>query len=221
MPHLLHLDSFIQGDTSVSRGLIARAAERWRAIHPGGTVTYRDLALQPIPHLDAATGMARLLPPEQHTPAQQESHALSRQLIGEITVKLTAAQSNGALGVLQTVVNPGGGAIPHAHGREEEAFYVLSGDFDFVNGDQILRAGPGDLVFIPRGNRHGFTNIGALPATLLTFIFPAGHEQFWIDNGDDPVPGGHPPAWGPDKLGEVAAELARHQVTVMPDRPDG
>jgi FMN-dependent NADH-azoreductase len=84
MPHLLHLDSSIHGDTSVSRRLTARAAERWRAIHPGGTVTYRDLALQPIPHLDAATGMARLLPPEQHTPAQQESHALSRQLIGEI-----------------------------------------------------------------------------------------------------------------------------------------
>ena len=30
------------------------------------------------------------------------------------TVKLTAAQTNGALGVLETVVNPGGGAIPHA-----------------------------------------------------------------------------------------------------------
>lgn len=135
------------------------------------------------------------------------------------TVKLTAAQSSGALGVLQTVVNPGGGAIPHAHGREEEAFYVVSGDFDFVNGDQILRAGPGDLLFVPRGTRHGFTNVGALPATLLTFMFPAGHEQFWIDNGEDPVPGAHPPTWGPDKLGDVAAELARHQVTVMPDPP--
>jgi mannose-6-phosphate isomerase-like protein (cupin superfamily) len=133
------------------------------------------------------------------------------------TVKLSATQTNGALGVLETVVNPGGGAIPHAHGREEEAFYVLSGDFDFINGDQTLRAGPGDLIFIPRGNRHGFTNVGALPATLLTFMFPGGHEQFWIDNGEDPTPGGRPPVWGPDKLAEVAGELARHHVTVMPD----
>lgn len=84
MPHLLHLDSSIQGDTSISRLLSARAADRWRTIHPGGTVTYRDLALEPIPHLDTATGMARLLPAEQHTPAQRESYALTEQLIDEI-----------------------------------------------------------------------------------------------------------------------------------------
>jgi hypothetical protein len=38
------------------------------------------------------------------------------------TVKLTAAQTNGARGVLETVGNPGGGAVPDAHGREEEAY---------------------------------------------------------------------------------------------------
>lgn len=66
------------------------------------------------------------------------------------TVKLTAAQTNGALGVLETVVDPGGGAMPHAHGREEEAFYVISGDFDFINGDQTVRALPG-ISYSSRG----------------------------------------------------------------------
>jgi FMN-dependent NADH-azoreductase len=55
MAHLLHIDSSVQGDRSVSRRLTARAADRWRATHPGGTVTYRDLAADPIPHLDPAT----------------------------------------------------------------------------------------------------------------------------------------------------------------------
>jgi FMN-dependent NADH-azoreductase len=50
MSHLLHIDSSIQGDRSVSRRLTARAAARWRAAHPGGTVTYRDLAADPLPH---------------------------------------------------------------------------------------------------------------------------------------------------------------------------
>src|SRR5262245_5842648 len=67
------------------------------------------------------------------------------------TVKITAGQTGGVLGVLETAVNPGGGAVPHSHGREEEAFYVLSGDFEFVNGDQTLAAGPGDFLFVPRG----------------------------------------------------------------------
>ena len=52
MPHLLHIDSSVQEDRSVSRRLTARAADRWRAAHPGGTVTYRDLAADPLPHLD-------------------------------------------------------------------------------------------------------------------------------------------------------------------------
>jgi len=52
MAHLLHIDSSVQEDRSVSRRLTARAADRWRAAHPGGTVNYRDLAADPLPHLD-------------------------------------------------------------------------------------------------------------------------------------------------------------------------
>ena len=84
MTHLLHIDSSVQGDQSVSRRLSALAAERWRAAHPGGTVTYHDLAVDPVPHLDAATGVARLLPAESLTPAQQASVARSVELIDEI-----------------------------------------------------------------------------------------------------------------------------------------
>ncbi|MGI8329854.1 FMN-dependent NADH-azoreductase [Actinomadura scrupuli] len=84
MAHLLHIDTSIQGDGSVSRKLSARAADVWRAAHPGGTVTYRDLGRDPLPHLDAAGGLARLLPPEQHTPAQAASWALTQRLIAEI-----------------------------------------------------------------------------------------------------------------------------------------
>jgi FMN-dependent NADH-azoreductase len=82
--HLLHIDSSIQGDRSVSRKLTARAADGWRAAHPGGTVTYRDLGSNPLPHFDAATGLARLVPPDQRTPAQAASWALTEELVNEI-----------------------------------------------------------------------------------------------------------------------------------------
>ena len=84
MAHLLHIDSSVRGDQSVSRRLTARAAERWHATHPGGTVTYRDLAVDPIPHLDGATGTARMVPADQRTPAQETSFALSVALVDEI-----------------------------------------------------------------------------------------------------------------------------------------
>jgi FMN-dependent NADH-azoreductase len=83
-PHLLHIDSSIQGERSISRRLTARAAERWRATHPGGTVTYRDLGAHPVPHFDTASGTARMVPADQHTPEQAASYALTEELVGEI-----------------------------------------------------------------------------------------------------------------------------------------
>lgn len=84
MPHLLHIDTSIQGERSVTRRLTARAADRWRAVHPEGTVTYRDIGANVVPHLDAAGGMAVMLPPQDHTPAQAASYARSVAMIEEI-----------------------------------------------------------------------------------------------------------------------------------------
>jgi FMN-dependent NADH-azoreductase len=84
MAHLLHIDSSIQGDRSISRALSARAAARWRDANPEGTVTYRDLAADPPPHLGPAGAQARFVPPEQHNPEQAASWGISAELIGEI-----------------------------------------------------------------------------------------------------------------------------------------
>lgn len=48
---LLHVDSSITGDQSVSRELTAAIVARWRAAVPGLKVTRRDLAQDPTPHL--------------------------------------------------------------------------------------------------------------------------------------------------------------------------
>ena len=74
MPHhLLHIDSSIQGERSISRRLTARAPANWLAAHPDGTVTYRDLGADPLPHLDAHGGLARHRPARRRTPAQAAS----------------------------------------------------------------------------------------------------------------------------------------------------
>lgn len=82
--HLLHIDASIQAERSISRRLTARAVARWRERNPEGTVTYRDLGSAPPPHLDHDGAMARVVPPEQHTPEQAAAFALSRELADEI-----------------------------------------------------------------------------------------------------------------------------------------
>ncbi|MEW1865511.1 NAD(P)H-dependent oxidoreductase [Streptomyces sp. NPDC088194] len=84
MPHLLHIDASIQGERSVSRKLTARAAAVWRAAHPGGTVTYRDLGAHPLPHLVPATVHSGAVPAGDRTPEQAAAWALSEEIVGEV-----------------------------------------------------------------------------------------------------------------------------------------
>jgi FMN-dependent NADH-azoreductase len=62
------------------------AVDAWRAAHPDGTVTYRDLGRNPLPHLDAEGDLASVVPAEERTPAQYDSWKLTEELIEEIRV---------------------------------------------------------------------------------------------------------------------------------------
>jgi FMN-dependent NADH-azoreductase len=56
MPTLLHIDSSIwPAENSASRDVAATFRKEWEAAHPDGTVIYRDLTADPVPHIDAAT----------------------------------------------------------------------------------------------------------------------------------------------------------------------
>ena len=51
---ILHLDSSIQGDNSVSRAITAAVVEQLRGPDDTLDITYRDLGAQPLPHLTLA-----------------------------------------------------------------------------------------------------------------------------------------------------------------------
>ena len=69
----------------------------------------------------------------------------------------------------------------HRHLREDEYSYVIQGRMGALLGEQVLEAGPGDLVFKPRGEWHTFWNAGDEPCRVLEIISPAGFEQFFSE----------------------------------------
>ena len=52
----------------------------------------------------------------------------------------------------------------HRHMREDEYSFVLEGRMGALLGDEVVEAGPGDLVFKPRDQWHTFWNAGDEPA---------------------------------------------------------
>jgi FMN-dependent NADH-azoreductase len=84
MAQLLHLDASMRWSGSVSRELSAAYAQAWRAAHPDGTYVYRDLAVDPVPHLDEASFTAAATPDEDHTDEQRVGWKISSELIDEL-----------------------------------------------------------------------------------------------------------------------------------------
>jgi hypothetical protein len=58
---------------------------------------------------------------------------------------------------------------------------VLEGRVGVQLGDDVLEAGPGDLVVKLRNQWHAFWNPGDEPARLLEFISPGGFEQYFAE----------------------------------------
>ena len=53
MSRVLIIESSARQQDSVSRQLTRDFIEQWRAAHPDDEITVRDLAVTPVPHLDA------------------------------------------------------------------------------------------------------------------------------------------------------------------------
>jgi mannose-6-phosphate isomerase-like protein (cupin superfamily) len=100
----------------------------------------------------------------------------------------------------------------HRHTREDEYSYVLGGRMGALLGDEVVEAGPGDLVFKPRNQWHTFWNAGDEPCRILEIISPAGFEHFFNELVDL---GGIAEATAE----EVAELTQRYELEVQPDDP--
>src|SRR5262245_66443245 len=84
MARLLHIDSSLLTENSVSKEVANTFRETWAAEHPGGEVVYRDLGAEPVPGLTEAALMGGFTPQEQRSPEQREAVALRDQLVNEV-----------------------------------------------------------------------------------------------------------------------------------------
>src|SRR5688572_24116297 len=81
---LLQLNSSINSSAGHSSALADAFVARWRAANPWSTVTVRDLAAEPVPHLTAERFGAFLAKAEERSAEQQSVVAYSDTLIAEL-----------------------------------------------------------------------------------------------------------------------------------------
>ncbi|HJU36467.1 MAG TPA: cupin domain-containing protein [Gaiellaceae bacterium] len=94
---------------------------------------------------------------------------------------LLASQSTGgSFALVEHTLPPRAlGAPLHRHANEDEYSYVLEGRLGAQLGDEVVEAGPGELVRKPRGQEHTFWNAGDEPLRFLEIISPGGFERYF------------------------------------------
>ncbi|GEC03546.1 FMN-dependent NADH-azoreductase [Streptomyces spinoverrucosus] len=85
MATLLHIDSSVfPSEASSSRAVADAFRKTWQEQHPGGTVIYRDLAANPVPHITAHAHTAGFADPAAHSAEQAAAFAERVRLIEEV-----------------------------------------------------------------------------------------------------------------------------------------
>ena len=128
--------------------------------------------------------------------------------LGSIGVRwmIDGAEADQRLSLVEHAMSPRALAAPlHLHTREDEYSYVLQGRMGALLGDDVVEAGPGDLVHKPRNQWHTFWNAGDEPTRILEIISPAGFEQFFAELAPLAAGGGAP---DPEVFGELCARYA-------------
>ncbi len=98
---------------------------------------------------------------------------------GTVNRRLIAPDVTGTrnLEVVHGTLEPGSGALPHAHPGLEQVCYLLEGTAIAEIEGERQELGPGDCCYFPAGLRHVFTATGATPCKVLVIYAPPYEED--------------------------------------------
>jgi mannose-6-phosphate isomerase-like protein (cupin superfamily) len=118
---------------------------------------------------------------------------------------IDSAQTDGRFALIEHTIAPRALAAPmHVHEREDEYSFVLSGRMGAQIGDEVVEAGPGELVFKPRGIWHAFWSASDDETRVLELISPGEFAGYFEELA--PVITAENPDFA--KIGEIQARYA-------------
>ena len=135
MKNILFVLSSPRGWKSYSHQFASHIVDDLKARHPGAKVIVRDVAKEPLPHVDEAFATGRVLPPEKRSPAEAKALALSDALVDELELPPDQAGSGSrvqySLGFAPDALhkaNVSGGDGPHIAFGDASMDAPLQGD---------------------------------------------------------------------------------------------
>jgi mannose-6-phosphate isomerase-like protein (cupin superfamily) len=121
--------------------------------------------------------------------------------------KVSSEDSGGACTVLELMALPRSGPFLHVHHREDEWYYVLSGEFTFRAGVEEFNLSTGGSIWLPRGIPHVWANTATTEGKLILMCQPGGFEKFFDEIGNVPMS-----KKSPDSMKELMAKYGMEML---------
>jgi quercetin dioxygenase-like cupin family protein len=106
----------------------------------------------------------------------------SAEPTGDIRIKLSGADTGGAVAVLEVHTNPDFSTPIHVHHVENECFYAIEGEYEVKVGDGVFHLKPGSSVYAPKLIPHAINDVSEKGGKMMVVAQPAGQiEAFSVD----------------------------------------
>jgi quercetin dioxygenase-like cupin family protein len=101
---------------------------------------------------------------------------------GDIRIKVSGADTGGAVAVLEVTTDSNFSTPVHVHHVENEWFYAIEGEYEVKVGDEVFHLKPGGSVYAPRLIPHAINDVSDKGGKMMVVAQPAGHiEAFSVD----------------------------------------
>jgi quercetin dioxygenase-like cupin family protein len=95
-----------------------------------------------------------------------------------MTLLADVSQTGGHLSTNRASLGRGrDGATPHFHTASAEMFFMLDGELEVLNGEEVVTVRTGDMLFVPPHTTHAFGASERSAADVL-IVFTPGVERF-------------------------------------------
>jgi quercetin dioxygenase-like cupin family protein len=98
--------------------------------------------------------------------------------VGIGSICLSGVETGGKYCLLEVSLASGISVPRHTHTREDEGYYILSGELEVIVGEEVFILKAGDTLMAPRDIPHQLRNSGNAENYYLLIFSPPGFEDF-------------------------------------------
>lgn len=135
-------------------------------------------------------------------------------------VMATSESTGGAFSLVHHTAPPGHATPYHLHHVEDEAFFVLDGEFTFISDGKKTVLGPGGYIFLPRKIPHGIRCTGSAPSTMLILAMPGTGFVGMMTEMAKPAEQRALPAPATPDMDKLMTLCAKYEIDVLGPLPD-